>query len=142
MNTLSLHICKAVDEHRCRPIKISRYISLSHNLFVADVLLCAMLCQISWDCLFDILINFQKATRLVINKSKSTLYYNGSDMDLINRIATMFGVLSCPLQNGITYLGFHLKTNNYSAKDWEWLIERFYKKISSWNTGPYLWLVE
>lgn len=133
MNTLSLHICKAVDEHRCRPIKISRYISLSHNLFVDDVLLCAMLCQISWDCLFDILINFQKATGLVINRSKSTLYYNGSDMDLINRIAAMFGVLPCPLQNGITYLGFHLKTNNYSSKDSEWLIERFYKKISSWE---------
>eukprot|EP00253_Pinus_taeda_P035371 PITA_35371 len=133
MNTLSLHICKAVDEHRCIPIKISRHISLSHNLFVDDVLLCAMLQQSSWDCLFDILNNFQKATGLVINKSKSILYYNGAYMDLINRIAAMFGVLTCPIQNGITYLGFQLKTNNYSAKDWEWLIERFYKKISSWE---------
>eukprot|EP00253_Pinus_taeda_P027284 PITA_27284 len=69
MNTLSLHINKAVDEHRCRPIKT----------------------------------------------------------------AAMFGVVTCPLPNGITYLGFHLKANKYSAKDWEWLIERYYKKISSWE---------
>ena len=40
MNTLSLHINKVVNENICRPIKISRYISISHNLFVDDVLLC------------------------------------------------------------------------------------------------------
>lgn len=45
----------------------------------------------------------------------------------------MFGIVSCLLQNGIKYLGFHLKANGYTAKDWEWLIERYYKKISSWE---------
>eukprot|EP00253_Pinus_taeda_P036565 PITA_36565 len=133
MNTLSLHINKAVNEHRCRPIKISRYISISHNLFVDDVLLCAMLCQDSWNCLFDILVNFQKSTGLNINKSKSTLYHNGTNLNLVNRIAAMFGIVTCLLQDGIKYLGFHLKANGYKAKDWEWLIKRYYKKISSWE---------
>lgn len=106
MNTLSLHINKAVADQRCIPISISRHISLSHNLFVDDVLLCAMLQRASWACLFDILINFQKATGLVINRHKSILYYNGAILDLISCIAYMFGVQAQPIRRGITYLGF------------------------------------
>eukprot|EP00253_Pinus_taeda_P025007 PITA_25007 len=133
MNTLSLHINKAVNEQRCIPIRISRHITLSQNLFVDDVLLCAMLHRSSWVCLFDILNNFQKATGLIINKLKSILYYNGADTELIYNIVDMFGVHAYLIQSGITYLGFHLKTHKYSATDWEWLIVRYYNKISSWE---------
>eukprot|EP00253_Pinus_taeda_P019663 PITA_19663 len=121
MNTLSLHINKAVDDHRCTPIRISRHISLSHNLFVDDILLCAMLQHHSWQCLFDILSKFQKATGLIINRLKSILYYNGDRNDLITSIANMFGVQTQSIRNGITYLGFQLKPL-YLASDWEWLV--------------------
>eukprot|EP00253_Pinus_taeda_P026277 PITA_26277 len=133
MNSLSLHINKAVDEQRCIPINISRHISLSHNLFVDDVLLCAMLQRASWACLFDILYNFQKTTGLNINKQKSILYYHGDYTDLTRDIADMFGVQAQSILSGITYLGFHLKTHKYSTADWDWLIMRYYKKISSWE---------
>eukprot|EP00253_Pinus_taeda_P010868 PITA_10868 len=132
MNSLSLHINNAVNDHRCSPIRISRHISLSHNLFVDDILLCAMLQRPSWQCLLDIMINFQKATGLIINKKKSTLYFNGANNDLINTIADMFEVQSLPIRNGISYLGFHLKPK-YMSSDWEWLVQRYYNKISSWE---------
>eukprot|EP00253_Pinus_taeda_P009779 PITA_09779 len=132
MNSLSLHINNAVDNRRCSPIRISRHISLSHNLFVDDILLCAMLQQQSWQYLFDIISNFQKATGLIINKHKSKLYYNGTQSDLINIIANMFGIQSHPIQNGITYLDFQLKPL-YSSSDWEWLVQRYFNKISSWE---------
>eukprot|EP00253_Pinus_taeda_P013002 PITA_13002 len=132
MNSLSLHINNAVNDHRCSPIRISRHISLSHNLFVDDILICAMLQLPSWQCLFDIMINFQKATGLIINKKKSTLYFNGENNELINTIADMFEVQSLPIRNGISYLGFHLKPR-YMSSDWEWLVQRYYNKISSWE---------
>eukprot|EP00253_Pinus_taeda_P014926 PITA_14926 len=133
MNSLSLHINKAVDEQRCIPINISRHIPLSHNLFVDDVLICAMLHRASWTCLFDILNNFQKATGLNINKHKSILYFHGELTELILDIADMFGVQTQTIQRGITYLGYHLKSHKYSNSDWDWLIMRYYKKISSWE---------
>lgn len=43
MDTLSNQIKKVVTEQRCKPIKICKDISLSHNLFVYDVLFFAML---------------------------------------------------------------------------------------------------
>lgn len=47
MNSLNLQINKSINEKRCRPIKICKDISLSHNLFVDDVLIFAMLCRAS-----------------------------------------------------------------------------------------------
>jgi len=45
MNSLSLHINKVVSGNRCRPLKICRNITISHNLFVHDVLIFALLCK-------------------------------------------------------------------------------------------------
>eukprot|EP00253_Pinus_taeda_P017747 PITA_17747 len=132
MSTPSLHINKAVDEQRCTPIRISKHIFLSHNLFVDDILLCAMLQRLSWQCLFDIISNFQKAIGLIINRHKSILYYNGDNTALITCIVDMFGVQTQSIRNGITYLGFQLKPL-YLASDWEWLVQRYYNKISSWE---------
>eukprot|EP00253_Pinus_taeda_P027392 PITA_27392 len=58
MNSLSLQINKAVSERRCRPVKICKDIFLSHNLFVDDILIFAMLCKASWSCLYSILQKF------------------------------------------------------------------------------------
>lgn len=76
MNTLSLHINKAVEESRAFPLKVCRGISISHNLFVDDIILFGMLCKISWACFFVILDNFQKATGLKINSEKSAFFHN------------------------------------------------------------------
>eukprot|EP00253_Pinus_taeda_P006944 PITA_06944 len=48
MNTLSLHINKAVADKIIRAIRICRHNFISHNIFVDDVLLFAMLCKTSW----------------------------------------------------------------------------------------------
>jgi len=68
MNSLSLHINRAVYENRCRPVKICRNNYISHNLFFGDVLIFAMICRVSWTCLNNILNRFQSATGLQINK--------------------------------------------------------------------------
>lgn len=48
MNSVSIHINKEVVENRCTPIKICRNKFISHNLFVDDVLIFAMIFRISW----------------------------------------------------------------------------------------------
>lgn len=133
MNSLSLHIKNAVSENTCRPVKICRNNFVSHNLFVDAVLIFAMLCRITWRCLHDILYKFQRATGLQINKSKSILYHNDANMELVEWISKLFGVGIRSIRNGVKYLGFHLKAKGYSKDDWKWLIDRYYKKLSAWE---------
>ena len=122
-----------MSDQRCRPVRICKDIFLSHNLFVDDVLIFAMLCRASWDCLHDILIKFQSASGLVINKVKSMLYHNDSDMDTVLWISDLFGISQSPISGGFKYLGFSLKAKGYGKRDWCWLIDRFFKKISVWE---------
>lgn len=133
MNSMSTHINKAVDEKLCNPIKICKHIFISHNLFVDDVLLFAMLSRAYWICLKNILERFQKAFGLIINKEKSFLYHNDSNRDMIIWITQLFGIESRSLKDGIKYFGFHLKAKSYSRNDWLWLSDRFFKNISMWE---------
>jgi len=47
MNSLSLHMNKAVKENKFCPLKICRNTSISHNLFVTDIILFGMLCRLT-----------------------------------------------------------------------------------------------
>eukprot|EP00253_Pinus_taeda_P010356 PITA_10356 len=114
MNSLSLQINKAVAERRCRPIRIYKDTFLSHNLFVDDVLIFAMLCRATWYCLNEILEKFQRASGLVINKNKSSLYHNESNMDTFHWIADLIGINPVSIKEGFKYLGFNLKAKGNS----------------------------
>lgn len=133
MNSLSLHINIAVSENRCRPLKICRNNFISHNLFVDDVLIFAMMCRITWSYLHVILKIFQDATGLHINKSKSTLYHNDVNMEIAKWVSSLFGIDMKSIKKGSKYLGFHLKEKGYSKADWLWIIDRHHKKISMWE---------
>jgi len=115
------------------PIRICKHIHISHNFFVDDVLLFAMLTKISWICIKSILDRFQKASGLAINKSKSILFHNDSNEAFISWICQLFGVNSKPISNGIKYLGYRLKPKAFTRDDWRWLIDRFLNKISLWE---------
>eukprot|EP00253_Pinus_taeda_P013144 PITA_13144 len=133
MNTLSLQINRVVQEKECRPIKICKDNYLSHNLFVDDILIFAMLCKKSWTCIHNILQKFQLASGILINRDKSKLFHNNSNEDLISWIASLLGSAQEPIDNGIKYLGFNLKAKGYRNLDWSWLIDRFYNRISGWE---------
>lgn len=57
------------------PLYVSRGCYFSHNLFVDDILVFAMLCRKFWLILHEILVSFQKATGLCINEGKSSFHY-------------------------------------------------------------------
>jgi len=106
MNTLSLHINKAVSENRCHPLRICRNIFISHNLFVDDILIFGMLCRLTWSCLYEILKKIQRTTRLQINESKSSLLHNDGNRELIKWISSLFGIEAWSIDHGMKYLGF------------------------------------
>jgi len=76
-----------------------------------------MLCRVLWICLNDILERFQRASGLIINKAKSTLFHNDVNMELVKWISELFGIETRSLKNGLKYLGFQLKAKGYSKKD-------------------------
>eukprot|EP00253_Pinus_taeda_P003310 PITA_03310 len=133
MNTLSLHINKAVEEARVRPLKLCRGISISHNLFVDDIIIFGMLCKLSWSCYFDILAKFQRATGLNINLEKPGFFHNDSDLVLITWLSEKFGIKAHPIGRGLKYLGFQLKAMGYKKTDWGWILDKFHKRISGWQ---------
>ena len=101
MNSLSLHIKKFVSKNTCRPVKICWNNFVSHNLFIDDVLIFSTLCRTMWQCIFNILYRFQRATRLHINKSKSIIYHNDANMELVEWISQLFGIGIRPIRNGV-----------------------------------------
>jgi len=133
MNSLSLHINKAVRENRCQPLKICRNLSISHNLFVDDIIMFGILCKFTWLCFYGILFNFQKATGLQRNSAKSVIYHNDIYQEEVEWLSALFGMEVQPISDGIKYLGFQLKANGYSKVDWQWISDRFYKRISVWE---------
>lgn len=64
MDCLSLHIKRAVMEEHFQPLMIRKNNSISHSLFIDDILILGMLCCFTWLCLFNILKKFTKAIGL------------------------------------------------------------------------------
>eukprot|EP00253_Pinus_taeda_P009348 PITA_09348 len=133
MNTLSLQINRAVADKQFRPVKVCKDIYLSHNLFVDDILIFAMLCKQTWICINSILQKFQSASGILINTDKSKLFHNGTNDELILWIVNLLGVGLDSISSGIKYLGFNLKAKGYRKQDWSWLIDRFYCRIAGWE---------
>lgn len=93
-------------------------ISVSHNIFVDDILVFGVLSRVLWRSFHNILAWFKSATILMANDCKSyILYYVGYMRDIID-IANMFNYKCNPLLEGITYLGCKLKLVNYRIEDW------------------------
>lgn len=133
MDSLSLHINRAVMEKRCHLLKISTSNFITHNLFVDDILIFGMLCLLNWECLYDILDKFQKATGPLINESKCSFYHGEVKMEFIEYLIHLFGIEERSIKDGMKYLGFHLKPNGYTKSDWLWISDRYFKRISGWE---------
>jgi len=118
-----------------RGVRVSRNHSLTHLLFVDDVLLFGMKCAGEWQKYHEIFKEFCEATGMEINLNKSCFLSMEEVMD--QDILTLFPINHKCIDEGIKYLGFQLKPNGYNKSDWLWLIERVENKIGLWC---YRWL--
>lgn len=109
MDSLSLHIKKAVIDGNIGPLVISRGNYHTHNLFVDDVLLFARLCRFTWHIMYEIILLFQRATGLYVNESKSSFHYGKDENGEMEYISQLFNIRAVSIKEGFKYLGYHLK---------------------------------
>ena len=64
-----------------------------------------------------------------INEDKFCLYYSSLDDYEIITLWNSFLFSAIKLENGMKYLGFHIKLCRYLLKDWNWLIAKVEKRI-------------
>jgi hypothetical protein len=83
--------------------------------------------------LWEGILLFKLATGMEINNQKSsiTLSYLSEEDSL--HISTRFPFQVHDLDEGLKYLGFQLKPNNYRKIDWRWLITKLEKRLKCWS---------
>ena len=116
-----------------RGISFGNDISLTHVLFVDDVIMVTDGSEQYLSSLYEILLVYCKAFGLQINEKKSALYYSGLDEYEIITLQNIFSFSVVTIENGMKYLGFHIKPCRYFLKDWDWLIEKVEKRIMNWS---------
>jgi hypothetical protein len=72
----------------------------------------------------DILILYSIATGMKVNLGKLVIYPLGMDANIRNSISRFFSFQRMNFEDGLKYLGFILKHNNYKKEDWRWFLSR------------------
>jgi hypothetical protein len=114
-------------------IKISQNLSLTHLLFVDDVLLFSGGTRREAETLKDILLLFSKATGMQINDRKSSITTSLLSEEEVLTHQNYFPYERRSLEEGLKYLGFNLKPNDYRKEDWKWLLQKLDKRINAWS---------
>ena len=70
---------------------------------------------------------------MTINEGKPTITYANMEEQEIMLLATWLPFQIRDLDEGIKYLGFHLKPNDYRKVDWLWLLEKLEKRMKVWS---------
>jgi len=130
---LSRAIAEAKRNGSFKGIRISPSLSITHLLFVDDVLIFCTGSRRDAESLKDILNLFSKATGMEFNFRKSTISSNLLSEGEIDRLKTFFPFETKSIDEGLKYLGFHLKPTNYKKEDWIWLLEKLEKKLKVWS---------
>ena len=83
--------------------------------------------------LSEVLLYFCKAYGMQINVDKSSLLFTRLDDYELTSLMNVFSFPMVNFDNGMEYLGFHLKPCRYYIKDWDSLIAKVEKRIKNWS---------
>ena len=90
---------------------------LTHVLFVDDIVMITDGSAQSLSMLYEILMDFSKATGMMINEDKSSFYYSRLDEAEVISLQNIFSYKVLKIESGMKYLGFYLKPCRYFLKD-------------------------
>ena len=108
-------------------------ISLTHVLFVDDIVMITDGSNQSLSSLYEILKDFTRATGMMIKEEKSSFYYSRLENDELISLQNIFSYTVYEINSGMKYLGFYLKPCRYLFKDWDWIIAKAEKRIKLWR---------
>jgi hypothetical protein len=132
MEYLSLKILEACDNNSWKAIKASRNGHFfSHLFFADDLLLCT---ETSSNCCLTIarILYFCLQSGQKVNLSKSKVFFSPNvNPNLRHHLCDILGVTSTP--NLGKYLGFPLRTNGRSSRDFDFVVEKVQAKLPSWK---------
>jgi hypothetical protein len=133
IEALSRMMTQAVAIGTFQGLKVVVSTFISHLMFVDDVLILGSGKLEYWMTLKTILSNFCAATGMTINCHKYVFIVQNIDPNLRLHLFSVFNIKIETLDQGMKYLGFPLKPNNYRVNDWMWLIKKIDKKIGNWT---------
>ena len=119
----------AQNNGKIRGIKISPQLSLTHLLFVYDVIMFGTGTFEEWVAFKVILDTFCASSGMHINMDKTCFLYKNMDEGILNRISGSLSFKYEHITKGFNYHGYYLKPLGYLVKDWHWLIKKFKKRI-------------
>lgn len=129
---LSRALKEATRQGSLKGIPVAQNIFITHLLFVDDVLILCSSSVRDAVTLGGILDLFSKATGMEVNVVKSSITYQFLREEERREFERIFPYNSVGLADGLTYLGFHLKPNDYRKQDWSWLLEKLDKRLRVW----------
>jgi hypothetical protein len=133
MEYLSLKILEACDNNSWKAIKASRTSpSFSHLFFADDLLLCTEASSNCCHTITRILEDFCFQSGQKVSLSKSKVFFSPNvNPTLRQHLCGILGVSSTP--NLGKYLGFPLRSNGRSTRDFDFVVEKIQVKLSSWK---------
>jgi hypothetical protein len=114
-------IKKAQRERILKGIRITNIEILSHLLFVVDLILFGVGVFSKFQGLKNILELFYTSIGMEVNKEKYLVLINGIQEEVASHLQSCLSFPQNHLDEGIKYMGFVLKPNDYLFKDWLWL---------------------
>ena len=112
-------------------VKVSSSQSITHPLFVDDVLLFGIGLSLEWISFKDIITLFTSASRMRVSLRKSTLFQNNSFVDVLSQISNLFSYQLNPLEKGFKFFGYFLKPNGFEKEDWSWMPKKVVNRIDN-----------
>uniref|UniRef100_A0A2N9HFI3 Reverse transcriptase domain-containing protein n=1 Tax=Fagus sylvatica TaxID=28930 RepID=A0A2N9HFI3_FAGSY len=133
MEYLSLKILEACDNNSRKAIKASRSgPSFSHLFFADDLLLCTEASSSCCHTITRILEDFCLQSGQKVSLPKSKVFFSPNvNPNLRHHLCGILGVSSTP--NLGKYLGFPLRSNGRSSRDFDFVVEKVQAKLSNWK---------
>jgi hypothetical protein len=64
---------------------------------------------------------------MIINAHKSTISFTVMEVEVLDFYQSLFPFPTMDFSEGIKYLGFQLKSNDYQKDKWRWILEKLEK---------------
>lgn len=116
---LSRRLTWAQESGKIIGCRIRNRVSLSHLIFLDNLLIIGKSNPSEWWLINNIILDFGNASGLQVSRPKSTPISSDLESSEIMEVSNIFGVKSTHMDDGLAYLGFFLIPNGWKNKDWD-----------------------